>query len=65
MKLSTALNRGMLLCALIVALLTFQSIPVSAFDEGMWPFNNVPKETIKQKYGFEVTDDWLKKVQLA
>ena len=65
MKPSTSLNRGMLLCALIVALLSFQSIPVSAFDEGMWPFNNVPRETIKQKYGFEVTDDWLKKVQLA
>ena len=65
MKLSTSLNRGMLLCALIVALLTFQSFPVSAFDEGMWTFNNVPRETIKQKYGFDVTDDWLKKVQLA
>ena len=65
MKLSTSLNRGMLLCALIVALLTFQSLPVFAVDEGMWPFNNVPRETIKQKYGFEVTDDWLKKVQLA
>ena len=65
MKLSTSLNRGMLLCALIVALLTFQSIPVSALDEGMWTFNNVPRETIKQKYGFDVTDDWLHKVQLA
>jgi len=65
MKLSTSLNRGLLLCALIVALLTFQSFPVSAFDEGMWTFNNVPRETIKQKYGFDVTDDWLKKVQLA
>jgi hypothetical protein len=31
----------------------------------MWPFNNVPREAIKQRYGFEVTDDWLKKVQLA
>jgi hypothetical protein len=65
MKLSTALNRSMLLCALIVALLTFQTIPVTAFDEGMWTFNNVPRETIKQKYGFDVTDDWLHKVQLA
>jgi len=64
MKLSTSLNRSMLLCALIVALFTFLSIPVSA-DEGMWPFNNVPRETIKQKYGFDVTDDWLQKVQLA
>ena len=53
------------LCALILALFTFQSIPVSAVDEGMWTFNNVPREDIKKKYGFEVTDDWLRKVQLA
>src|SRR4026207_2382479 len=52
------------LCALLLAAFTFQSLPVAA-DEGMWTFNNVPRETIKQKYGFEVTDDWLKKVQLA
>src|SRR5687767_6336384 len=55
----------MLLCALILALFTFQSIPVAAIDEGMWTFNNVPRADIKQKYGFEVTDEWLKKVQLA
>lgn len=54
------------LCALVLALFTFQSLPVSArLDEGMWTFNNVPREDIKKKYGFEVTDDWLKKVQLA
>ncbi|MFH3675855.1 S46 family peptidase, partial [Acinetobacter baumannii] len=34
-------------------------------DEGMWPFNNVPKAEIKRRYGFEVTDAWLQKVQLA
>src|SRR5687768_2672484 len=55
----------MLVCALILALFTFQSIPISALDEGMWTFNNVPRADIKKKYGFEVTDDWLKKVQLA
>ena len=38
----------MLLCALIVALFTFQTIPVAAVDEGMWTFNNVPREDIKQ-----------------
>lgn len=52
------------LCALILALFAIQTIPVAA-DEGMWPFNNVPRAEIKRKYGFEVTDDWLKKVQLA
>ena len=55
----------MLLCALIAALFTFQTIPVKAIDEGMWTFNNAPREDIKKKYGFEVTDEWLHKVQLA
>src|SRR6266446_10161352 len=54
-----------LLCALILALFAFQTIPVSAVDEGMWTFNNVPKVDIKRKYGFDVTDEWLRKVQLA
>src|SRR5947207_12316235 len=31
----------------------------------MWPFNNIPRAEIKQKYGFDVTDEWLKKVRLA
>jgi hypothetical protein len=53
------------LCALILALFTLQAIPVAAVDEGMWTFNNVPRDDIKQKYGFEVTDEWLRKVQLA
>src|SRR2546427_1120847 len=59
------LYRSMLLCALILALFIFQTIPVAALDEGMWTFNNVPREDIKQKYGFDVTDEWLRKVQLA
>ncbi len=54
-----------LLCALILALFTFQTIPVRAVDEGMWPLNNVPKAEIKRKYGFDVTDEWLRKVQMA
>ncbi|MDQ5843819.1 MAG: S46 family peptidase [Acidobacteriota bacterium] len=55
----------MLLCALILALFTYQTIPVAALDEGMWTFNNVPRADIKKKYGFDVTDEWLRKVQLA
>ena len=34
-------------------------------DEGMWTFNNVPRAEIKRKYGFDIDDAWLKKVQLA
>src|SRR6266516_2136311 len=54
------------LCALILALFSLQTLPFTALaDEGMWTFNNVPRADIKKKYGFEVTDDWLKKVQLS
>jgi hypothetical protein len=34
-------------------------------DEGMWTFDNVPRTLIKQKYGFEVTDQWLEHVRMA
>src|SRR5215831_14514076 len=55
-----------LLSLLTLALLSIQMFPLAALaDEGMWPFNNVPRAEIKRKYGFDVTDDWLKKVQLA
>ena len=54
-----------LLCALVVALFTLQTVGFARMDEGMWPFNNIPRDEIKKKYGFDVTDEWLQKVQLA
>ena len=54
------------LSALLLALFSLQTLHITALaDEGMWTFNNVPRADIKKKYGFEVTDEWLKKVQLA
>src|SRR5438874_2256213 len=54
------------LCALILALFSLQTLNFSALaDEGMWPFNNLPRAEIKRKYGFEITDEWLRKVQMA
>src|SRR3989442_4689624 len=54
------------LCALTLALFGLQTFNFSAIaDEGMWTFDNVPRAEIKKRYGFEITDDWLKKVQLA
>ena len=54
------------LCALIVALFSLQSLQFTArADEGMWTFNNIPRAEIKKKYGFDITDEWLRKVQLA
>ena len=55
-----------LFSALLLALFSFQTLHITALaDEGMWPFNNVPRAEIKKKYGFEVTDEWLNKVRLA
>src|SRR5213079_1399514 len=54
------------LCALTLTLFSLQTLNFAArADEGMWPFNNIPRAEIKKKYGFDVTDGWLKKVQLA
>jgi Peptidase S46 len=54
------------LCALVLALFSLQTLQLTAHaDEGMWPFNNIPRADIKKKYGFDVTDEWLRKVQLA
>src|SRR5215510_7548748 len=53
-------------CALVLALFSLQTVPLTVrADEGMWPFNNIPRAEIKKKYGFDVTDEWLRKVQLA
>src|SRR6187402_671343 len=52
--------------ALLLALVSFSTLHVTALaEEGMWPFNNVPRAEIKKKYGFEITDEWLNKVRLA
>ena len=54
------------LSAVLLALFSFQMLSVAALaDEGMWTFNNVPRAEIKKRYGFEITDEWLKKAQLA
>ncbi|HZG50867.1 MAG TPA: S46 family peptidase [Pyrinomonadaceae bacterium] len=56
------LSRAML--AALIALSSLAGTTARA-DEGMWPFNQVPRAEIKRKYGFEVTDEFLKKLQLA
>ncbi len=34
-------------------------------DEGMWPFNHIPFEQLKTKYGFEPADEFLETLQKA
>ena len=39
-------------------------VPLMA-DEGMWLFNQFPKDQVKQKYGFDVTDTFLEHLRLS
>ncbi len=34
-------------------------------DEGMWLLNKPPRKQLMEKYGFDLTDDWLKRAMLA
>lgn len=34
-------------------------------DEGMWTFDNFPRKAVAEKYGVQVTDAWLGRVQKA
>ncbi|MEL7448442.1 MAG: S46 family peptidase [Pseudomonadota bacterium] len=46
--------------------LTLLSLSFAALaDEGMWTVDNFPTDTVADKYGVKVGDDWLGKAQLA
>lgn len=34
-------------------------------DEGMWTFQNFPRAAVKEKYGVDIGDAWLKRIQRA
>src|SRR5262249_46946216 len=34
-------------------------------DEGMWLLNEPPRQLLKSKYQFDLTNDWLEHAQLA
>jgi hypothetical protein len=55
------MKRGLAIC---LALSFFIPAAVSA-DEGMWLYNEAPKDKIKAKYGFELTQQWLDHVRLS
>jgi hypothetical protein len=49
------------------ALLAFAFIvsSLATADEGMWLYNEPPKDKVKAKYGFELTQPWLDHVRLS
>ena len=40
-------------------------VPHVLADEGMWPYNNVPAKSLKQKYAWAPDQKWLDHVRLA
>ncbi|HXA92032.1 MAG TPA: S46 family peptidase, partial [Steroidobacteraceae bacterium] len=34
-------------------------------DEGMWTFQNFPSDVVRQKYGVNISREWLERVQTA
>jgi Peptidase S46 len=51
---------------LVPALLTLGCLTMTAAaDEGMWLLNDPPRQHLKEKYGFDLTDAWLTRAQKA
>jgi hypothetical protein len=51
---------------LVLALIGFGSLSMTASaDEGMWLLNDPPREHLRAKYGFDLTDAWLEHARLA
>ena len=51
-----------LTCALWIALAVCRAVSA---DEGMWLFNDLPREHLKAKYGFDPTETWARHVMLS
>jgi len=56
-SLTSSLRLGL---AAAAALVTTTSSPA---DEGMWLYNQPPRDTLRQRYSFDVSDDWLQHLQ--
>src|SRR5882724_5368600 len=50
---------------LVLLAYTFICSSLATADEGMWLYNAPPKDRIKAKYGFQLTQEWLDHVRLS
>ncbi|MFM1769666.1 MAG: hypothetical protein RJA22_2195 [Verrucomicrobiota bacterium] len=48
-----------------LSLLMATLAPAALGDEGMWLFNQPPRQTLRERHGFEATDAWLQHLQKA
>jgi hypothetical protein len=40
-------------------------LPALHADDGIWLFNEIPRDLIQKKYNFTITDDFLRKLQIS
>jgi hypothetical protein len=59
------LGRGAAVAACCLFLVPLLAPNLALADEGMWLYNHPPRQLIHDKYGFDLTDDWLANLQLA
>src|SRR3979411_2321041 len=52
-------------CLSVLLVFGFLFSTIASADEGMWLYNEAPKNKIKIKYGFELTQQWLDHVRLS
>src|SRR5262245_6908599 len=58
------MTRRPALC-LVSILWAFALLPAARADEGMWLFNQPPRDLLKTKYQFDLTDAWLDRAMKA
>jgi len=49
---------------ILAAILLLAAAPALA-DEGMWTFDNFPRQAVRERYGIDVRQDWLDRVRQA
>jgi S1-C subfamily serine protease len=57
--------KSTLILGAVLAAVAFSARQASAFDEGMWLFNKPPAKELKERYGFDVTPEFLEHLQLS
>ncbi|HVZ30867.1 MAG TPA: S46 family peptidase, partial [Polyangiaceae bacterium] len=55
--------RNLLLSASVASCAGLGLSRAARADEGMWPYNHLPKAELQRKYGFDVSDAWLAHVR--
>src|SRR5262245_6043172 len=50
---------------LVAVLILGGTAMTATSDEGMWLLNDPPRDQLKQKYGFDLTNEWLRRAMLG